>query len=58
MILNIFQVNQTQLDRDQVARDIASKLGYAPGVSYSEIALKAADSGRPQLAIKVLFFSL
>jgi hypothetical protein len=46
-------VRQTQLDREQVARDIADKLGYAPGVSYSEIAMKAADCGRKQLAIKV-----
>lgn len=46
-------MKQTQLDREQVARDIADKLGYAPGVSYSEIALKAADCGRKQLAIKV-----
>nr|CAD7202791.1 unnamed protein product [Timema douglasi] len=45
-------VKQTQLDREQVARDIADKLGYAPGVSYSEIAKKAADCGRTQLAIK------
>lgn len=46
-------MRQTQLDREQVARDIAEKLGYAPGVSYSEIAMKAADCGRRQLAIKV-----
>ncbi|CAG2064743.1 unnamed protein product, partial [Timema podura] len=45
-------VKQTQLDREQVAREIADKLGYAPGVSYSEIAKKAADCGRTQLAIK------
>jgi len=49
----LLQVKQTQLDREQVARDIADKLGYAPGVSYSEIAMKAADCGRMQLAIKV-----
>nr|CAD7406570.1 unnamed protein product [Timema poppensis] len=48
------QVKQTQLDREQVARDIADKLGYAPGVSYSEIAKKAADCGRTQLAIKLI----
>ena len=46
-------MRQTQLDREQVARDIADKLGYAPGVSYSDIAMKAADCGRKQLAIKV-----
>lgn len=37
-----------------VAREIADKLGYTPGVSYSEIAIKAADYGRKQLAIKLL----
>lgn len=47
------QVKQTQLDKEQIAEEIAHKLGYAPGVSYSEIALKAADCGRIQLAIKV-----
>ncbi|KAJ9598585.1 hypothetical protein L9F63_010714 [Diploptera punctata] len=49
-----YKVKQTQLDREQVARDIADKLGYAPGVSYSEIAMKAADCGRKQLAIKLM----
>nr|CAD7573986.1 unnamed protein product [Timema californicum] len=49
-----YKVKQTQLDREQVARDIADKLGYAPGVSYSEIAKKAADCGRTQLAIKLI----
>lgn len=49
-----YKVKQTQLDSEQVARDIADKLGYAPGVSYSEIAMKAADCGRMQLAIKLM----
>ncbi|XP_069702504.1 vacuolar protein sorting-associated protein 16 homolog [Periplaneta americana] len=49
-----YKVKQTQLDREQVARDIADKLGYAPGVSYSDIAMKAADCGRMQLAIKLM----
>lgn len=53
--VSLLQVKQTQLDREQVARDIAEKLGYAPGISYSEIAMKAADCGRMQLAIKVGF---
>jgi len=46
-------VKQTQLDKEQIAEEIADKLGYAPGVSYSEIAKRAADCGRKQLAIKV-----
>jgi hypothetical protein len=49
----ILQVKQTQLDKEQIAEEIADKLGYAPGVSYSEIAKRAADCGRKQLAIKV-----
>lgn len=49
-----YKVNQTQLDREQVARDIANKLGYAPGVSYSEIADKANNAGRRQLAVKLI----
>lgn len=48
-----FQVKQTRLDKEQIAEEIADKLGYAPGVSYSEIAKRAADCGRKQLAIKV-----
>lgn len=46
-------MKQTQLDKEQIAEEIADKLGYAPGVSYSEIAKRAADCGRKQLAIKV-----
>ncbi|XP_043465460.1 vacuolar protein sorting-associated protein 16 homolog [Leptopilina heterotoma] len=49
-----YKVKQTQLDKEQIAEEIADKLGYAPGVSYSEIALRAADCGRKQLAIKLI----
>ncbi|XP_031845297.1 vacuolar protein sorting 16 [Nomia melanderi] len=48
-----YKVKQTQLDKE-VAEEIADKLGYAPGVSYSEIAKRAADCGRKQLAIKLI----
>lgn len=50
-------MKQTQLDKEQIAEEIADKLGYAPGVSYSEIAKRAADCGRKQLAIKVNEFT-
>ncbi|XP_049789392.1 vacuolar protein sorting-associated protein 16 homolog isoform X2 [Schistocerca nitens] len=50
----LIRVKQTQLDREQVAREIAEKLGDTPGVSYSDIAIKAADCGRTQLAIKLM----
>ncbi|OAD57104.1 Vacuolar protein sorting-associated protein 16 like protein [Eufriesea mexicana] len=49
-----YKVKQTQLDKKQIAEEIADKLGYAPGVSYSEIAKKAAECGRKQLAIKLI----
>ncbi|CAL7934755.1 unnamed protein product [Xylocopa violacea] len=49
-----YKVKQTQLDKKQIAEEIADKLGYAPGVSYSEIAKRAADCGRKQLAIKLI----
>ncbi|KAK6631655.1 hypothetical protein RUM44_006184 [Polyplax serrata] len=51
-----YKVKQTHLDEEQVAIEMAEKLGYAPGVSYSVIASKAADAGRTQLAIKLLDF--
>lgn len=50
-----YKVKQVKLDMEQLAEEIAAKLGYAPGVSYSEIAERAADCGRKQLAIKVNF---
>ncbi|XP_015182776.1 PREDICTED: vacuolar protein sorting-associated protein 16 homolog [Polistes dominula] len=49
-----YKVKQTRLDKEQIAEEIADKLGYAPGVSYSEIAKRAADCGRKQLAIKLI----
>nr|XP_018902383.1 PREDICTED: vacuolar protein sorting-associated protein 16 homolog [Bemisia tabaci] len=49
-----YKVKQTSVDRDTIAEEIASKLGNNPGVSYTEIAKKAADYGRTQLTIKLL----
>ncbi|XP_063994060.1 vacuolar protein sorting-associated protein 16 homolog [Diachasmimorpha longicaudata] len=49
-----YKVKQTVLDKEHIAEEIAAKLGYAPGVSYAEIAEKAADCGRKQLAIKLI----
>ncbi|XP_015590032.1 vacuolar protein sorting-associated protein 16 homolog [Cephus cinctus] len=49
-----YKVKQTVLDKEQIAEEIADKLGYAPGVSYSEIAMRAADYGRKQLAVKLI----
>ncbi|KAF7389798.1 hypothetical protein HZH68_011655 [Vespula germanica] len=50
-------VKQTRLDKEQIAEEIADKLGYAPGVSYSEIAKRAADCDyepRAQLQVPLL----
>ncbi|RWS09868.1 vacuolar protein sorting-associated protein 16-like protein [Dinothrombium tinctorium] len=49
-----YKVRQVQLDDEQVAREIAEKLGYTTGISYSDIACKAIDFGRTHLAIKLL----
>ena len=48
------KVRQTFLDDERIARDISNKLGHSPGISYSEIANKAIECGRTQLAIKLL----
>ena len=41
------------VEDDSIAWAIAEKLGDTPGVSYSEIANKALECGRTELAIKV-----
>ena len=53
-VLNVLQVQQTDIDDEQLAREIAAKLGDTPGISYTEIASNALDQGRTALAIKVL----
>ncbi|XP_039291085.1 vacuolar protein sorting-associated protein 16 homolog [Nilaparvata lugens] len=49
-----YKVQQSQLDREEVASEISEKIKQNPGVSFSEIAMKAADCGKTQLAIKLL----
>ncbi|CAG9864088.1 unnamed protein product [Phyllotreta striolata] len=49
-----YKVSQSHLDEETVARDIADKLGYSSGISYSEIASTASEFGRKKLAIKLL----
>jgi len=49
-----YKVMQSHLDEDQVAREIAEKVGSTAGVSYSDIALDASNSGKKQLATKLL----
>ena len=48
-----FQVQQESIDDESLARNIADKLGDTPGVSYSEIANRAYECERPELAIRV-----
>ncbi|XP_017785891.1 PREDICTED: vacuolar protein sorting-associated protein 16 homolog [Nicrophorus vespilloides] len=42
------------VDDEMIAKEIGDKLGYTPGISYSEIAKTASDNGRTKLAIKLL----
>ncbi|XP_057651566.1 vacuolar protein sorting-associated protein 16 homolog [Diorhabda carinulata] len=49
-----YKVSQSHLEEESVAREIAEKLGYSSGISYSEIASTASDYGRRKLAIKLL----
>lgn len=49
-----YKVQQMQESEDNIARAIYQKLGDSPGVSYSEIATKAVDCGRTELAVKLL----
>ncbi|XP_075231443.1 vacuolar protein sorting 16 [Lycorma delicatula] len=49
-----YKVRESHLDRETIANEIANKIGERSDVSYSEIAMKAADCGRTQLAIKLL----
>lgn len=51
--INTLQVAQLQVDREQVAKDIADKLGTNSGVSYIDIAKQAIKYGRYKLAVKV-----
>ncbi|XP_046392085.1 vacuolar protein sorting-associated protein 16 homolog [Ischnura elegans] len=48
------KVEQVNLDSERIAQEIANKLGYLPGISYSKIAENALTSGRPDLAIKLM----
>lgn len=49
-----YKVSQSHLEEESVAREIAEKLGYSSGISYSEIASTASAYGRRKLAIKLL----
>ncbi|KAG8453094.1 hypothetical protein GDO86_004782 [Hymenochirus boettgeri] len=49
-----YKVQQKDKSDDEIAQAINQKLGDTLGISYSEIASKACDSNRKELAIKLL----
>ncbi|XP_069841442.1 vacuolar protein sorting-associated protein 16 homolog isoform X3 [Dendropsophus ebraccatus] len=49
-----YKVQQKEKSDEEVAQAINQKLGDTTGISYSEIASKACDCGRTELAIKLL----
>ncbi|XP_034235328.1 vacuolar protein sorting-associated protein 16 homolog [Thrips palmi] len=49
-----YKVSQAKQDREQVAKEIADKLGKAPGISFKDIALRANNFGHTQLAIRLM----
>lgn len=51
-----FQVSQLEADKEQMAHNIANKLGQASGISYVSIAKKSASYGRIKLAVKVILY--
>uniref|UniRef100_A0A3Q1I310 Vacuolar protein sorting-associated protein 16 homolog n=1 Tax=Acanthochromis polyacanthus TaxID=80966 RepID=A0A3Q1I310_9TELE len=50
------KVQQKDLSDEAIARAVCVKVGDSPGVSYSDIAAKAYECGRTELAIKLLDF--
>ncbi|KAJ7327284.1 hypothetical protein JRQ81_017043 [Phrynocephalus forsythii] len=49
-----YKVQQKDKSDEEVAQAINQKLGDTPGISYSEIATRAYECGRTELAIKLL----
>ncbi|KAM9305572.1 vacuolar protein sorting-associated protein 16 homolog [Gastrophryne carolinensis] len=49
-----YKVQQKEKSDEEVAHAINQKLGETPGISYSEIASRACDCGRIELAIRLL----
>jgi len=48
------KVQQSNIDDELLAKEIAAKLGDTPGISYIDIAYKALDQGKKSLAVKLL----
>uniref|UniRef100_A0A4W5LMI8 Vps16 C-terminal domain-containing protein n=1 Tax=Hucho hucho TaxID=62062 RepID=A0A4W5LMI8_9TELE len=52
----VCQVQQKEEPDESIAHAVSVKLGEAAGISYSEIAARAYECGRTELAIKLLEF--
>ena len=52
------KVLQKHIADERIAQDIKSKLDTTPGIAYSEIAKKASECGRTQLAVRVCIMSI
>ncbi|XP_003740727.1 vacuolar protein sorting-associated protein 16 homolog [Galendromus occidentalis] len=51
-----YKVEQKHLKTDEVAKAIGERLAHVPAIQYSEIANRAADEGRKDLAVLLLNF--
>ena len=50
-----YKVKQpTQKSDDQIAKEINNKLGYTPGISYTDIANIADQAGHRSLAVRLI----
>jgi hypothetical protein len=50
----IYKVESSTEEDSETARQVSSRLGLTPDISYSDIAEKAAECGKKQLAIQLL----
>lgn len=49
-----YKIMQANIDEDRVAQEIADKVGFTTGVSYSDIAFYASENRKARLATKLL----
>ncbi|XP_047136937.2 vacuolar protein sorting-associated protein 16 homolog isoform X1 [Hydra vulgaris] len=53
-----YKVRQADIADELLAKNIAEKLKNAPGISYADIATKAYERGRTELALKLLDYEV
>lgn len=51
----IYKVETSNAEEDETARYVSSRLGLSSNISYRDIAEKAAECGKKQLAVQLLF---